>query len=77
MAILEELAREARPIHDEDYGSDRQIAAENRFYEELAHRYPVTFSEDGDGEYAHWALKATTEERIDYAMQLVREGRAK
>lgn len=77
LAALEAMAQNALPQSEDDYASDRQVDAENRFFEELASRYPVTFSEDGDGEFHLWALKATSEEYINYAIQLVREGKAK
>ena len=35
MTYLEQLAAAARPINDDDYGSDRQVEAENDFFDAL------------------------------------------
>ena len=35
MTYLEQLAAVARPINDDDYGSDRQVDAENDFFDAL------------------------------------------
>lgn len=74
MADLEALAREAFPIDADEWGSDRQINAENKLFEALETQYPVTFGEEGD--FRMWALKATSEEYIEEAMRLVRMGKA-
>lgn len=57
---LDELAQAARPLNDEDRGSERQIAAEKAFFRAagfLGH------------EFTHLA---TTEEMIDEALRRVR-----
>lgn len=66
---LEQLAAAARPLAEEDWDSERQIDAENRFFDECRRRRPATFGDDGD--FADWCLKATTDERIDEAMRLL------
>ncbi len=77
MVDFEALAKDALPTSEDDYGSERQLSAENFFFAELGEAYPVTFSDDGDGEFAVWAIKATSEEYINHAIQLVRDGKAK
>jgi len=66
---LEQLAADARPIDETDWGSERQIDAENLFFDECRRHRPTTFDDAGD--FADWCLKATTDERIDEAMRLL------
>lgn len=66
---MEQLAAEARSIDDDDWGSERQVDAENRFFDECRRHRPATFDDAGD--FADWCLKATTDERIDEAMRLL------
>lgn len=66
---LATLAQAARPIDDKDWGSERQIAAENAFcayVETLMH--PMVFDE-----WSVYALKATTDEMIDWALKALSE----
>lgn len=66
---LAELAAEARAVNEDDWGTERQIDAENRFFDECRRLRPSTFGDSGD--FADWCLKATTDERIDEAMRLI------
>lgn len=68
---LEVLADEARPKNDDDWGTDRQITAENRFFWACAQRYPHLFHDASS--FAMWCLKATTEEMLDEALRIIRE----
>ena len=70
LADLEILAERARPLNDDDWGSERQIDAENAFFAACEEAYPHLFHEDS--EFSQWALKATTEEMIDHALTLIR-----
>lgn len=63
------LAQAARPINEDDYASDRQINAENRFFEECVKVDPVAFSEESD--FASYCLKATTDEAVDEAIRIL------
>ena len=64
--IIRGLAAGAKPVSSEDWGSERQIAAEREFFRItlplLDHEVRAQFEE--------WALKATTEEMIDEACRL-------
>jgi len=65
---IEALATAARPVNDNDWGSDRQIAAENKFFRAVkATLTPAEFYE-----LEGYCLKATTDEMIDEALRLVR-----
>jgi hypothetical protein len=64
---LIQLARTARPINDADWGSARQVAAENQFFASIK---PLISASDWD-ELETFALRATTDERIDFALRLV------
>lgn len=70
---LDALAKGARPLDDEDWGSDRQIESENAFFDACEGAFPELFDEGSA--FADFALKATSEERIDEALRLVRERR--
>ena len=63
---LEAMAKEARPVNDADWGSERQIEAENRFYEKAL----ATMGGDDRHDFEMWALKATSEEAIEEAIKL-------
>lgn len=67
---LEVLAGSARPLNDQDWGSERQIEAENAFFTACEEAYPHLFHEGS--EFSEWALKATSEEMIDHALTLIR-----
>ncbi|WP_264048953.1 hypothetical protein [Methylobacterium flocculans] len=68
---LDALAKSARPLDDDDWGSDRQIEAENAFFGACEEEFSNLFDEDSA--FADFALKATSEERIDKALRLVRK----
>lgn len=64
---LETMAAAARPINDDDWGTDRQITAQNAFF--------VAFDEAGllSDEYDRYTLKADVIDMLDEAMRLARE----
>lgn len=69
-ATLDDLATAARPLDDEDWGSDTQIEAENDFFEAVSKVLdPAAMC--GLEDYCH---KATTNEMIDEALRLTGEG---
>jgi len=65
-AQLADLAAAARPIDEADYGSDRQINAQNNFTYTLQQILPSEQWENFE-DYAH---RATPEEMISYGMSL-------
>ena len=69
---IEELAAKARPINDADWGTERQIEAENAFFDACMEIDAATFDPDGGSNFVRWCLKATSEGMIDEAMKLVR-----
>lgn len=64
MARFERMAADARAVDEDDWGSDRQIEAENGFFAAVA----VWMSADFDD----WCLKATSEEMLDEALRVLR-----
>jgi hypothetical protein len=64
---FEVLAQAALPTSDDDWGSDRQIDAENFFFDEVCRE----LSNEGIIELEDYSLKATTEERIAKARELM------
>jgi hypothetical protein len=67
-AWLQKLADAARPIDDADWGSDRQIEAENEFC-----AYACCFMEEAVlDQFDRYVLKATSEEIIDNALDILR-----
>lgn len=69
---LEALATKARPINEDDWGTERQVEAENEFFDVCRKLDPATFDTDGGSDFAEFCLKATTGEMLDEAMKLVR-----
>ena len=63
---MKQLAEKARPIDDEDLGSERQIDAFNVFCDALER----TLSADDFERFEDYAMKATTDELIDYGLML-------
>lgn len=61
---LEEMAIAARPINESDWGSDRQIEAQNAFFEFVEEHFPEIMS----NEFEAFCLKATSEEMINEAI---------
>jgi hypothetical protein len=63
------LANSARPIDDADYGSARQIAAQNAFFNHVQQlMHPMAFEE-----LEEYALKATPDEMINEALRMLQE----
>lgn len=65
--VFEVLAHEASCVDDDDYGSDRQVTAENYLNERVVQCLDPLQQD----EYETYGLKATTEETIAYARQLL------
>lgn len=65
--LLTQLAEQARPQSDLDWGSDRQINAENKFFAVLDVLYPEVFTL----EYYSREIKCTSDERIDNALKVL------
>ena len=68
---ISSLAPAALPITEEDWGSERQIDAEEAFLYAVRRILP----EDSLDKLGNYGLKATTEERVAYALELVTEVR--
>lgn len=66
LAYMTDYADDAMPRSDNDWGTPRQIDAENRFYA-LAKQ---AIDPEQWIEFQQWALKATAEERIERACEL-------
>lgn len=68
-ATIDDMAKAALPVDDDDWGSERQIKAENAFFTYVERCLPPHIWEDiGDYSYG-----ATVEERVDYATNKVKE----
>jgi len=65
MTDIKVLAELARPINDDDWGSERQIEAENLFFNTA-----VRMGLDGDV-FVFENLKATTNELIDEVLKRI------
>ena len=65
---FEALAQAARPVDDNDWGSTRQIGAENKFFKSVEALLP----DDQFAALTRYCLKATSDEAIDEALRLVR-----
>lgn len=72
MEELERLAASARPMNDDDCGSDRQVNAENLFFDRVAGLLDGPEGTAWD-DLCNYCSKATPEERIDEAMRVLRE----
>ena len=70
MADLLELAQAALPTDESDWGSDRQIDAENAFGDAVERILGTGSAAFRDWE--QYALKATTEEMVAEALRLCR-----
>jgi hypothetical protein len=66
-AILGEMAQAAIPHDDADWGSERQVAAQNAFFNRVE-RLLVSYE---FAELEHYCNKATTEEMIAEALRMV------
>jgi len=69
LPMLEFMANDALPFDSDEWGSDRQIDAENRFFEHAKAIAPHDINEA----FEDWALKATTVEMFSEAMKRVKE----
>ena len=67
-----QLAELALPVDDAEWGSDRQVNAANDFGAAL---YSV-LSEDDFSDFENYALKATTEEMVNYGLELAHANKA-
>jgi hypothetical protein len=66
------LAKEALPHNDDEWGSERQIDAQNRFTNAVETVLtPETFAT-----YESYCLKATTDEMIEEGLRLVKAATA-
>ena len=70
MTYLEELAVAARPINDADYGTDRQINAENAFFDALNFHVFGKLTVYETEAFDSFCLKATSDERISEGLRL-------
>jgi hypothetical protein len=70
LSYLKTLAADARPISEADYGSQRQIDAENDFFDALDLQLSGKLTDGESDAFAAYCLKATTDERIDEALRL-------
>lgn len=59
------LANDAKPVNDDEWGSERQIAAQNAFHAAMQRDGLITPA------YEAYCLKATVEEMVDEGMRLV------
>jgi hypothetical protein len=59
---VQRAALDAKPRNDDDWGTDRQVDAENAFFDLL--RRETSWDTEGDDEWRSWACKATSEELI-------------
>lgn len=71
MKTIEQLAAAARPVNDDDWGTDRQIKAENAFFE----RVRSLISRERYETLNDYCLKATTDEMIDEGLRVVKLAR--
>jgi len=69
ITYLEQLAAAARPINEADFGSERQIDAENHFYDTLD-QHTVCLPIEIREAYDAFCAKATVDERITEGLRL-------
>lgn len=72
LAELEALAVLAIPLNEDDWGTDRQVDAENLFFDEAAKVAPELDADSGS-DFAAFCLKANTEDMLDEALRILRE----
>lgn len=65
---IEALGKVAKPINDDDWGSDRQIDAENKFFEAVQKVVSKKVFEGLEG----YCLKATSYEMVDAGIEAVK-----
>lgn len=68
LAELEKLAADARCVTEDDWGTERQIDAENKFFEAVE----AMVSRDLYQRLEGYCLKATTDEMIDMGLKVAR-----
>ncbi len=68
MQGVEALAAKARPTSDDDWGSDRQVEAQNTFFAAVK----CILSDEDFEDLEEWCLKATSDEMVDEALRRVR-----
>lgn len=64
--LILKLAGPAAPVNDDDWGSERQIVAENRFFRAVRRK----LNPQQQASLEARCLKATTEERIAEALRM-------
>ena len=69
---LQDMANEAKPINEADYGSLRQVRAENDFMDTLDQFLTGKLDEEDGDDFVAFCLKATAVERINEGMRLAR-----
>jgi len=69
MIDFNELASAARPTNDDDWGSERQVTAQNLFFYEIEKVLPA----DQFAALEAFCLKATTDEMVDEAIKMLSE----
>jgi hypothetical protein len=67
MPTFAKLAADARPVDEADWGTDRQIEAENTFFA----AFHVVMGETTD--FDDWCLNATSEEMLTEALRLMQD----
>jgi hypothetical protein len=67
MTDIHKLAADARPIDDADWGSARQIDAQNLFFNEVEKALPAEEFETLE----NFCLKASANEMVDEALRLL------
>jgi hypothetical protein len=65
---IEKLAATAKPLNDDEWGSDRQIEAQNAFFDAVQEMVSPEVFEGLEG----YCLKATVEEMIEAGLQAAR-----
>lgn len=68
LTALEGKARAALPTDEADWGSERQIAAENAFFSDVK----VVLTAEDYADLEQWCIKATTEEMVLEALRRVK-----
>lgn len=78
MTYLEELAAAARPINDDDWGSERHINAHNDFFDALDLSMSGRLSVEETEKFDSFCAKATSDEMITEGLRLaaIAHGRA-
>jgi hypothetical protein len=67
-AEIEKLAVAAKPLNDDEWGSERQIGAQNAFFDAIQEMVSKEVFDGLEG----YCLKATVDEMIEAGLQAVR-----